>query len=115
MLDVRTKCLFDSPSPEDGERILVTRWMSRGGCQYDRWLRMLAPSVRLLKRWKAHELTWEQFAELYEAEMVDQKSTIGWLRRLAEDHRVTLLCYEVEKNPHCHRHVLKDLIEGVSS
>jgi uncharacterized protein YeaO (DUF488 family) len=110
---IKTKCLFDPPETVDGRRYLVTRYHPRRTIAYDAWLRDLAPSERLLARWKRQEISWEMFTALYRGEMTAQ---VGLLHRLAEESlrgTITLLCYEAEQNPRCHRYLLQKLIETV--
>ena len=40
-----------------------------------------------------------------------QKFTLRLLQHLAQNQTVTLLCHCAEDEPHCHRHLLKALLE----
>lgn len=111
---VKTKCLHDPPDPSDGERILVTRFWPRGiskaRLRLTAWMRELAPSTTLLWDWKKGRISWDEYIVRYRAEMILQASLIKTLADRAKEHTVTLLCFEREGNPHCHRHLLKALI-----
>jgi len=115
---VETKCLYDPPEQSDGDRILVTRYWPRG-ISRDRlaitdWLRNLAPSKELLRDWKQQSLSWEEYTLRYHEEMLEQQAAIKDLADRARNGTITLLCFEREDDPHCHRHLLKELIESRS-
>ena len=48
----------------------------------------------------------------YHQEMRSKQKTIRDLANSAKRGTITLLCYEREDNPCCHRHLLKELIEN---
>jgi uncharacterized protein YeaO (DUF488 family) len=112
----------------DGLRILATRFRGRGltSDRYDVWMPNLAPSEKLLKGFLAEAIPWREFVRRYREQMGasapfdeenrtiknhGQKFTLRLLRRLAEEGNVTLLCHCAEDDTHCHRHILKTLIE----
>lgn len=80
-----------------GKRVLVTRYWPRGFRRgsFDMWLRDLAPSAGLLKRYKGG-LPWTDFEEMYRVEMAAEAGVraLGELRRLGDTEDVTILCYE---------------------
>jgi len=71
----------------------------------------LAPSKELLQDWHAGKVQWEQYSTRYLNEMDSQREAIAELAKIAGAEAITLLCIEDEYNPHCHRHLLKKLIE----
>ncbi len=111
---IKTKCIFAPTSDEDGERILISRgYPYHSDAHLDIWFVSLGPSKDLLDAWKADSITWEEYTDRYHEEM---KSRTGLIAKLAERSKkgtITLLCFEKEDNPHCHRHLLKRLIEAV--
>ncbi len=112
---IKTKCVYDTPEESDGKRILVSRWWPRGKTRQQlkiaQWNRRLAPSKELLKNWKLNKLSWEEYVEQYTSEMTEHADEIAELREKAATKTITLLCFEKEDDPHCHRHILKRLIE----
>ena len=125
---VKTKSVTSPISPADGLRILVARFRGRGlpASRYDVWMPNLGPSEALLRDWRSGKLTWPSYARRYRKEIfspaaVDatnrtiknhgQKFVLRLLARLARQGHVTLLCHCGETEPHCHRHLLKDLVE----
>ena len=112
---VKTKCVRDPPFDSDGERILVTRYWPRGMSRErlrisGRMCPDLAPSVGLLKAWKSGTITWAKYVESYYQEMAVRSVEIAALAAKARGGTITLLCHEREGDPHCHRHLLKEMI-----
>lgn len=120
---IRTASVWESIDREyDGLRILATRYIPRGcpRTRYDVWMANLGPSERLLKRYQAGRISWEDFSaryleELYSESSVDrgnprikntgQKFTLRLIKRLAKKQPVTLMC-NCEDDKHCHRRLL---------
>jgi uncharacterized protein YeaO (DUF488 family) len=116
-------------SPNDGLRILVTRGRGRGLAKdrYDVWMANLGPSEHLRNEFLAGKITWSEFGRQYGKELREggtidrrneviknhgQKFTLRLLQHLAQNQTVTLLCHCAEDEPHCHRHLLKALLDG---
>jgi uncharacterized protein YeaO (DUF488 family) len=113
---VKTKSVYDPVEESDGDRILVTRYRPRGilktQLSITDWLRNLAPSKKLLHDWKEQSISWQQYSVRYHEEMAGEQKTIRELAKKAKGRTITLLCFEREDNPHCHRHLLKKLVEN---
>jgi len=124
---LRTKSVHSPIEPGDGLRILTSRFRGRGlpRTAYDVWMPNLGPSEAALKRWKAGETAWKDYAHAYTAELFldgdldarnrtiknhGQKFTLRLIKELARRETVTLLCQCAEEEQHCHRHVLQRLI-----
>ena len=77
---IKIKSVYDSVDPDDGERILVTRYWPRGfsrkSLKIVQWLRDLGPSVGLLKAWKAARISWKEYENQYKKEMEEQQEEI---------------------------------------
>ena len=118
---VKTKSISDPVEASDGKRILVMRrWArpySKARLQVEgdgQWQRALAPSEALLNDWKNRDnmgFTWDEYVTRYTKEMESQKEAIAALAEEARRGTITLLCQEKEGDPHCHRHLLKKMIE----
>jgi uncharacterized protein YeaO (DUF488 family) len=87
----------------------------------------LGPSESLLRSFLAEEISWAEFSKCYRAELfapsqVDsgnrtirnhgQKFTLRLIKELAGRESVTLLCHCGADVRHCHRHLLKRVIES---
>jgi uncharacterized protein YeaO (DUF488 family) len=86
----------------------------------------LGPSEKLLKDAQAGKIGWGEFSrryrkELFEGGTIDkrnktiknhgQKFTLRLLQKLAKRTTVTLMCHCAEDEPHCHRHLLRYVLE----
>ena len=112
---IRTKSIYAPTDQEDGLRILITRFYPRGikREKYDVWIRSLAPSADLLKRYKNTEINWNDFKTTLLSELrssIDSVEAIYTLQAKSLMQNITLLCYEKDGCP-CHRHMVRDLIE----
>ena len=114
-LSVSTTSIYKPGLDGGGRRILVTRYYPRGvrRSHFDDWVRELAPSRELLRKYKKGSVTWSVFVGAYLAEMrgsCEAQSALRNLRRVARHEGVTLLCFEPD-GAHCHRHILRLLIK----
>jgi len=110
---IKTKSIYyNDKGRDDGTRILVMRRWPRGISkdQIDEWRKDLGPSSELLKQWNEGEIGFARFQERYLAEMQDKIKEVQELARRARTETITLLCHE-ESEDHCHRKMLKELIE----
>jgi uncharacterized protein YeaO (DUF488 family) len=110
---IRTKRIYDPPSPEDGYRLLIMRLWPRGVTKaaVDGWEKDLGPSRELLTSFRAGKLTWEDFAARYREEMSAREELLGRYRDLGRRETVTLLC-GCHDEAHCHRSLLKEILES---
>ena len=71
--ELRIKRVYEPPDDEDGVRVLVDRlWprgLSRERAQIDLWLKEIAPSNTLRRRFHADPGSWEEFKTAYFAEL----------------------------------------------
>ncbi len=78
-MKLQVKRVYDTPSKEDGKRLLVDRVWPRGlskeEAKIDEWLRDFAPSTEL-RKWFGHDpARWTQFQRRYYAEL-DEKPDV---------------------------------------
>ena len=112
------------PAPAVGEALAVFRYWPRGLAKadvtWDRWLKELAPSAKLLKEFKPRfkqgltPALWQAFADRYRAEMGAPVPS-GLIAELGRRHRAgdtfTLLCSSVcDDDRYCHRTLLRELV-----
>ena len=127
---LKTKSVHSPISPEDGLRILTSRFQGRGlrTSRYHVWMANLGPSESLLRRGQKQgnlEEWWPEFRKLYIEELFSpqaldrknphiknhgQKFTLRLIRRLARTQNVTLMCHCAEDQKRCHRHLLREVI-----
>ena len=94
---------------------LVTRHkpQSLKSSDYELWLQELSPSKELLDKYKAGDLSWEEFEEIFKAELAVSKpaqAKLKELKELAKTKEVALFCYK-KKETTCHRKILKELLQ----
>ncbi len=109
---IKTKRVYDPPARDDGERLLVMRLWPRGVRKdsVDRWEKELAPSVELLRAYRAGGMAWSEFARRYRAGLRGKRELLEALSKRARCRTVTLLCGCADE-AHCHRTLLKELVE----
>ncbi|HLT19435.1 MAG TPA: DUF488 domain-containing protein [Thermomicrobiales bacterium] len=105
---------YDSPSPDDGQRILVDRFWPRGiskeRAQLELWLRDAAPSAELC-RWFGHDVErWPEFRERYRAELDANQEALEPLLEAARQGDVTLV-FGARDTAHNQAVVLKEYLE----
>ena len=94
MPHVAVKRIYEEPSPDDGQRILVDRvWprgVARADAALDHWLPEVGPSDGL-RRWFGHDADrWDEFRRRYRVELADNPAWAE-LIDLVADRRSTLL------------------------
>ena len=113
---IKTKSIYKPvEEEEDGLRVLITRWYPRGVKRekYDIWMRELAPSAELLKKYKNSEIKWTDFSKNLLSELrnnADSIEAINTLHAKGSLENITLLCHEKD-GEQCHRHMIKNLID----
>jgi uncharacterized protein YeaO (DUF488 family) len=96
-MKIAVKRIYEKPSKEDGTRILVDRLWPRGiakaKAKADLWLKEIAPSDDLRKRFHAKPEAWAAFKRAYFAELrtPEAKEAMKELRREIRAGPVTLL------------------------
>ena len=127
---IKTKSVSSAIEPrKDGLRILVARFRGRGvpASRYHVWMANLGPSEKLLREFQSGKIGWSEFSrryleELRESGTIDrrnatiknhgQKFTLRLLQTLGRRTTVTLLCHCAEDAAHCHRHLLRRVLQG---
>jgi uncharacterized protein YeaO (DUF488 family) len=120
-MPIRTRRWNDERKPDDGRRILICRYRPRALRKadetWDDWIKDLGPSKELHAAFYGKHgqkpLLWEEYRERYLKEMEQRKEQIAALaREVAGGRTITLLCSSAcEDESHCHRTLLKQLIE----
>lgn len=127
---IKTKSVSSPIEPsKDGLRILASRFRGRGmpASRYDVWMANLGPSESLLCAFQTRKITWAEFGRRFRKELFDsfaidrqnrtiknhgQKFTLRLLQELAKRETITVMCHCLEDEPHCHRHILRRVLEG---
>ena len=92
---IRLKRVYEAPAASDGTRILVDRLWPRGiakaTAKIDLWLKDIAPSDALRKRFHGHPEDWAAFRQAYAAELRQADAAVKELRGHLRKGPVTLL------------------------
>jgi uncharacterized protein YeaO (DUF488 family) len=92
---VRLKRVYEAAEADDGVRILVDRlWprgIAKGKAKIDLWLKDIAPSDALRKRFHGHPEDWDAFRTAYAAELKEAGEAVKELRGHLRKRTVTLL------------------------
>ena len=120
-MPIRTRRWDEPREPDDGYRLLICRYRPRALPKaketWDKWNRHLGPSRDLHAAFYGKHgqepITWEVYRERYLKEMEERKEMIAELAaRVAAGETITLLCSSAcTDESHCHRTLLKRLIE----
>jgi uncharacterized protein YeaO (DUF488 family) len=121
-MGIRIVRLGTARAPGEGLRIGTVRRPPRGVPKtefarqdwYDVWYPNLAPSAETMKlgQQARTEAAWEAFTRRYRAEMggADTSRSLDLLAALSHTANFSLGCY-CEDERHCHRSILRDLLE----
>ncbi|MGW8482933.1 DUF488 domain-containing protein [Microbacterium sp. NPDC055903] len=118
-MELRRKRAYDTPSGDDGFRILVDRLWPRGVSKeraaIDLWAKDTAPSAELRKAWHAvPDAEWAAFAERYRAELGHESaSALQMLADTIREHPVVTLVYAAHDPEHNHALVLEDELRNL--
>ena len=107
-MKIRIKRVYDTPSPDDGLRVLIDRLWPRGlkkaDAAVDIWARQLAPSSQL-RKWFGHEESrFAEFSRRYRRELASQTSAVDQLVARAGRNQLTILY--AAKNNRCNNAVV---------
>jgi len=111
---VRIRRVYEPPSPDDGQRVLVDRVWPRGiskdKLKDTTWLKEVAPSTEL-RRWFAHDPEkWDEFRQRYREELTHKGDLIGLLKRKAKAGTITLV-YAARDEEHNGALVLQQFLQ----
>ena len=110
---IKLKRVYESPSPEDGLRILVDRLWPRGltkeRAAVDLWMKDVAPSTEL-RKWFGHDpAKWKQFQIRYRKELEGKKEALKDLKQKSRGHTVTLV-YGARDEEHNEALILREIL-----
>ena len=92
---IKLKRIYEAPVASDGTRILVDRLWPRGiakdKAKIDLWLKEIAPSDGLRKRFHGHPEDWDAFCAAYAAELKHADEAVKELHGHLRKGTITLL------------------------
>lgn len=120
-MPLKTKRWDEAAEPDDGHRLLITRYRPRGVSKeaetWHEWEPALGPTKELFAAFKtdaASPMQWSQYRRRYLDEQKRNRPMIEWLaERVAAGEAITLLCSSsCTRESRCHRSLLRELIEA---
>src|SRR5262249_51792403 len=120
VMPLKTKRWDEPAEPDDGFRVLICRYRPRALPKkdetWDVWYKDLGPDKELHGDFYGKTgppISWEEYCRRYLEQMQAQRKRIGRLAELvAQGNSITLLCSSAcQDASHCHRTLLKQLIE----
>lgn len=101
---LKLKRVYETPSSDDGVRILVERLWPRGltkdKAKIDIWLKEIAPSTEL-RKWYSHiPEKWPDFQKRYKLELKGKDNLVKELKEIVDATDVTLVfaAKDLERN-----------------
>jgi uncharacterized protein YeaO (DUF488 family) len=122
-MPIKTKQWDDPREPDDGHRLLVSRYRPRGLAKadetWDAWEPDLGPTKALHAAAYGKggvPLNWPVYRNRYRLEMQKQRAKVADLaRRSGAGETITLLCSSAcTRESRCHRSLLKELIDAAT-
>ncbi len=123
-MPIKTKRWNDPVEPDDGFRLLITRYRPRGVSKadetWDQWLPKFGPSKALhaqVYTKTSSPISWPAYLAKYRVEQRANADMIGELAaRSKAGEAITLLCSSAcDRESRCHRSILKELIENAET
>lgn len=118
---IKIKRIYERQEPQDGFRVLVDhlwpRGLSKKEAKIDLWLKQIAPSHELRKKYCHKEAKWGEFQKLYRTELQKRPELLRELIAKAKEGPITLLFASKEKeknNAWVLREYLEELIKQTS-
>lgn len=113
-MNIRIKRVYETPSPDDGKRILIDRLWPRGltkeKAKIDLWLKDIAPGTEL-REWFGHDPEkWPEFQKRYKQELKANESLVVQLREELKSGPTTLV-FGAKDEVHNDAVVLKAYLE----
>ena len=116
-MEIKLKRVYEKPDEKDGFRILVDRLWPRGltkeKAYLDLWLKEIAPSTELRKRFHHEDADWKEFCRCYRTELKNHQDEVELLRNKITESPVTLV-FSARNREQNHAVILKEILERSS-
>ncbi|HET7026390.1 MAG TPA: DUF488 family protein [Candidatus Limnocylindrales bacterium] len=115
-MTIRVRRVYDSPSRQDGYRVLVDRLWPRGVSQamgqVDLWLRDLAPTTEL-RQWYGHETDrWPEFQARYREELAGHAELLDLLLDIEQHRKTVTLLFGARDEERNEAQVVAEVLKG---
>jgi len=117
MATIHIKRIYEPSNEADGLRVLVDRLWPRGvkkeTANIDLWLKEVAPSTELRKRFHGAALNWEEFRAKYMLEL-DKIDAFNNLLAIAKKNNIVTLLYAARDEQQNHALILQQLLKAAA-
>jgi uncharacterized protein YeaO (DUF488 family) len=111
---IKIKRIYEPATSDDGFRILVDRLWPRGlskeKAKIDLWLKVIAPSDDLRKRFCHDPKKWEEFKSKYLKELEGKKELINRIKQIEKEKEIVTLLYSAKDEEHNNAVVLSAIL-----
>jgi len=111
----KLKRVYEKPEKSDGWRVLIDRLWPRGltkqAAAVDHWLKEIAPSDALRKKFHDDE-NWGDFEKKYRVELRDKNDELTQIKQMEKEHGTVTLLYGRKDDKHNQATVLLDVLKG---
>ena len=111
---IKLKRAYDRPSPDDGYRILVDRLWPRGLAEQDAhvdlWLRRIAPTDDLRKRYGHDVEKWPEFRDRYRRELAGHGELLDLIGDIERHRKTVTLLFGAKDEEHNEANVLLEVL-----
>jgi uncharacterized protein YeaO (DUF488 family) len=101
---IKTKRAYEAPSSDDGFRILIDRLWPRGvtkaKAKIDLWLKDVAPSDALRKRFGHDPAKWTEFEAAYGRELERKTPLLKEIKKLERKNKTLTLVFGAKDEKH---------------
>lgn len=112
---IQVKRVYEPAAKEDGWRVLVDRlWprgLKKGKARVDEWLKDIAPSDALRKKFHHQNLSWPEFEKQYRAELKEKDAELKALKEIEKEHGTVTLLFGAKDPGHNQAVVLASLLK----
>jgi len=113
---IRVKRIYEKADTRDGWRVLVDRLWPRGmkkeSAKIDLWMKEIAPSDELRKRFHHEAMKWADFEKKYAAELKTKKEWLLELKNLEKKHTTLTLLFGAKDEEHNQAVVLAEFLKN---
>jgi len=91
--------------PDGTEKLFIARQPIKDMAKYGlHHVKSLAPSIELLKDFKAGNISWNEYVWRFRQEMMTKKDVLDFVYEFLKKKDVAFICYCCDE--HCHRFIL---------
>ncbi len=112
---IKLKRAYEEAEKSDGFRILVDRLWPRGMSKAKEhlhvWLKEIAPSNELRKKFGHDPRKWEQFKKEYTKELQENKELVNILKAFLKKHKTITFVYGAKDELHNNAVALKEYLQ----